>query len=287
MASPFIELESTSRVRQAYFDGCALHGDLGLSRERFQSRIATIIEKHLGPSPKQTAVLGFFDALHTEDLYLATACADMSETAWYRFDLIYRPHIYKLALFSRLNPDIAGDLTDTVMTALFLSDGSGNRRIATFDGKCPLADWLAMIVRNRVIDEGRCKSNNFEPIDSLSELADTSCVERMNATVRARCYDRIIRDTFTTAFAALTVKERRVLKKYYKEGLKLADIAEESGTSPSNLSHKVKAIRLKLRKEILSILTGKYGLCPAQVEECVDEVLENPSHSILDLIGDD
>src|SRR5262245_1515371 len=84
-------------IVQAYHDGQAKHGDLGLKKDVFKSHVLDIVEKHLGPCCSTAAALFFIKNLHLTDLYLSIACAQGSETAWTIFNAIYRKYIRDLA----------------------------------------------------------------------------------------------------------------------------------------------------------------------------------------------
>jgi hypothetical protein len=81
---------------QAYLDGYASHGDIDLELESFENQLWVVIVKHLGSNPRAAAILGFFDTLHTADLYLTIACSQSSDRAWARFLTAYQRYLDKV-----------------------------------------------------------------------------------------------------------------------------------------------------------------------------------------------
>src|SRR5215471_6474000 len=61
-------------IADAYAEGEARFGDLGLALSSYTARINAILRKHLGPSPSLERAVSFAKSLHGRDLYLATAC---------------------------------------------------------------------------------------------------------------------------------------------------------------------------------------------------------------------
>src|SRR5215471_9772519 len=72
--SPALE----SIINAAYCEGCTRFGDVGLNLQIYTARIHSIVRKHLGTSPSESATIDFVKSLHGGDLYLATACAQHS-----------------------------------------------------------------------------------------------------------------------------------------------------------------------------------------------------------------
>ena len=62
-------------VARAYYHGYATYGDLELPLATFQNALRRVIDKHVGPNGFSADRLSFLRTLHTDDLYLALACA--------------------------------------------------------------------------------------------------------------------------------------------------------------------------------------------------------------------
>ena len=77
-------------VARAYSHGYATFGDLELPLATFQNALRRVIDKHVGPNAFPPDRLSFLRTLHTDDLYLALACAQPTESAWRCFAAAYQ-----------------------------------------------------------------------------------------------------------------------------------------------------------------------------------------------------
>lgn len=268
---------------QAYSDGYTLHGDIDLDRETFENGVHVVIEKHLGPDAPDSARLSFLRTLHTNDLYLAAACAQASEQAWRRFVAVYQKHINDVARFVARS-DLAYELANNVLTDLFMPGRSGRSRIASFDGRESLGTWLRAVINHRAINQGLLKWNTFDSIDRAAEVADNSGIRRIEASIRGSRYESILPDAFERSIQSLTDRERLLLVLRYEDGLRIVEIAEVLRVHPSGVTRQLRQICLKLQKKIISVLALRHHLGPAAIRECVLDLLENPAYSLLEVL---
>ena len=146
---PLTQTPREALYDHAYSEGSKLYGDLGLSTAEFAARLASVIQKYLGPIPAETAVADFLLGLRTNDLYLSCACAVPSELAWRRFESDYRTYFFDIANQACESREAADDLARGVLADLFLPDRSGQSRIASFEGRCSLASWLRVVIERK------------------------------------------------------------------------------------------------------------------------------------------
>ncbi len=269
---------------QTYSTGHSCHGDLRLGLAEFRAHLLMVIEKHLGPHASDASAISFINNLHTNDLYLATACAQHSAVAWSRFMSVYQHYVNDLALYVSPTTDAARELAASVLVDMFLPDRSGHSRIASYDGRSSLATWLRVIVSHRAINERSRMCNSMEHIDSVPEIADASGVRNIEMALRADRYDSMIKDALKSACKDITDRERLILLFRYDEELQVTQIARLIGVHPSTVTRQLERIQEKLRDKVILILTSKYCLEQTAVEECLADITENPSHSILNLI---
>jgi len=271
----------SSLAAQAFSDAHAVHGELDLQPEEFESRLCLIIDKHLGADAPMAVRLSFFGMLRTTDLYLTIACAQPTEPAWKRFINAYQRYINDVARFVSPNSTVALELAENLLSDLFLPDGSGRSRIASFDGRQSLSTWLRVVISRRAINNGLLKWNSFQRSDRAIEVADKASLVRIEATLRSNRYQAILNQCLKLASESLTDRERLMLLMRYDEGLRLVEIAQALAIHPSGITRQFQHIHLKLQKKIVSVLAMKYHLGPEAIKECLIDVLENPAHSLL------
>jgi RNA polymerase sigma-70 factor (ECF subfamily) len=269
---------------QAYSDGYGVHGDLALEAEVFAEHLTAIAAKHLGPGVPRAVTLSFIDSLHTCDVYLAAACAQHSAAAWSRFMTLYQKYLKDIALSVSPNSDAAGELADSVLVELFLSDRSGHSRIASYHGRSSLATWLRVIVCHRAINERERKDNSLERIESIIAVAVMPGVRNLEAVFRSLRYEDMIEDSLRKSCNCLTDRERLLLLLRYDEELQVSQIARLLGVCPSTVTRQLERVQGKLRENVVSTLASTHNLQQDAIEECLVDLLDNPSHSILALI---
>lgn len=284
MISTEPEMMLTGLFAQAYSDGFAIHGDIGLPPAAFESRLQKVIEKHLGSNPSAAKTRAFLRSLHTSDLYLAAGCSQPGDRAWRSFVATYQKYISDSARSVSSTADAGRDLAADVLSNLFLHDRSENSRIASFDGQQSLATWLLAIISHRAANETLRKWNTFERIDRLYDLTDRASLRRVEADLRANRYRATIGDCFKLASESLTTHERLVLLLRFDDGLRNTEIARQLDVHPSGVTRQLQHTCLKLKKRMISLLANKHRLGPAAIKECLADVLENPEHSIIVLI---
>lgn len=287
-------------ITGAYSEGQARFGDLGLGLQTYANRIDSILHKHLGKSPAPDNALRFVKALHGRDLYLATACAQSSpgltlenpqepveraSVAWKTLETTYKGFIYDLVRFFYRSSFVAQDLADNILAELFLPDRSGHSRIASYDGRSSLGTWLRVVISNRSINAQRCsacgKSTDLQP-----DLPDIPAFANIELTLRAQRYREAMEDSLAIACRGLSPRERLMLLWRYQDGLQLGQIARLLGIHQSNVTRQLVRMQGKLRDDVIDTLASKHGLSRSAIEECLEDIVENPRHevSILELV---
>jgi RNA polymerase sigma factor (sigma-70 family) len=296
--SPYSELEPI--IVSGYSEGCARFGDLGLDLDVFTKRIHAIIEKHLGANPSPEVMINFAKGLHTRDLYLATACAQhclypsMDPTAsapsehagraWKVMESTYRGFIRDLARYFFRKGYISQDLSDNILADLFLPDRSGTSRIVSYDGRSSLSTWLRVVISNRAINAKR-GSATMQSVEILSDIPDEPALQSIDSELRTKRYHAPLRESLTLACSRLTLRERLILLWRYEDGLQLGQIARLLDIHQSNVTRQLDRLQGKLREHVVEILTTQHGLSLAAIEECLDDIVENPQTiAILEFI---
>ena len=270
--------------QQSYSAARNHYGDLGLSLEVFDRRIAAVVKKHLGPAPLEGTVVDFVRRLRLSDLYLATACALPNEIAWRRLERDYRAYIYENARQVSPNSGVADDLARNIIAAIFLPDGSGQSRIGSYDGRCSLATWLRSVIKNQAINDLDQRWNSVERLDSVPDILDQRSLQRLDDGQRAQRYGSMISDAFKSAVDTLTKSDRALLLLRYDQELHARDIAEIDRVHPSTITRRLQQICERLQRHVVSTLAKENRLGGEAIKECLADAFENPAHSILTMI---
>jgi RNA polymerase sigma factor (sigma-70 family) len=287
-------------IANGYSEGRARFGDLGLDLQTYAKRICGIVQKHLGDDPPREAVLGFVRGLHGRDLYLATACAQHSlkpgdnqeldalperaSQAWKILESSYKGFIRDLSRFFFRKGFVAHDLADNILADLFLPDRSGTSRIVSYDGRSSLSTWLRVVISNRAINAQR-SSASMQSVEILTDIPDEPALASIDSGLRTQRYQTPVEESLIVACESLTLRERLILLWRYEDGLLLGQIAQLLGIHQSNVTRQLERLQAKVRERVVEILSTRHGLSLAAIEECLNDISENPQTiAILELI---
>jgi RNA polymerase sigma-70 factor len=279
-----VELRLDESFESAYQNAYCYYKDLELGIDKFNERLAAVVEKYVGHDAPADEVTGFIEKLHTNDLYLTVACAQQSEAAWDYFYRKYHKYVLSLAFSFSSSSDAANELAANVMEDLFLRDRLGRTRIASYEGRSSLAAWLHVIVCHRAINDRELKYNHLEQIECMPEIADSASIRSIEAALRATQYETIIKDAIDLACKRLEHRERLMLLLRYDQGLQVSQIARLLGVSPSTISRHLVRSHENLLEYVKKALSFKYRLQQVEIDECLTDLKENPSYSILTFI---
>jgi RNA polymerase sigma-70 factor len=270
----------------AAFDrGAEFHGELGLSFAAFRARLVSIAYKNLRAGAEWWAVCEFTRKLHTDDLYLAIACAARNEAAWQRFSEVFRKPLRDLHQFLSQGLETASDLADQTLIDMFLPDRSGQSRIASYDGRSSVMTWLRVIVGNRAINERQRACNRVRRVEPEREIVDSSALEALDSGVRSERYYRFLHESLKQACHELTTQDRLILLWRYEKGLQLGQIARLIGVHQSTVTRQLERMLERLRGEVVEVLTSRYQMTQDAVDECLETVVEQDhSMSVLQLV---
>src|SRR5215470_7893068 len=247
-------------AERLYQHGRYYHGDLQIISREFKAHLWAIVEKYLGENATGSDGIRVISSLHGDDLYLAFACAQHSPQAWDRFMHSYRKYIYYLTAIVSPVKSLAYELTENILTDLFLPDRSGRSRIASYDGRSSLATWLRVIICHRSINEQARKFNNMTQLDEVCEKADEEAVRSIEMDLRFSRYQSLIRDSLEHACGELTDRERLLLLLRYEKGLHLGQIGSYFGLHQTTVTRQIGRVQAKIRQLFESTLIQKYKL---------------------------
>jgi RNA polymerase sigma-70 factor (ECF subfamily) len=240
------------------------------------------------------------DGLHTNDLYLALACAAGDAAALARFEAQYAPEIERALARLRLRGPAAEEIHQRLRHKLFVAaDGAGHDgaasgpkpragkagaepRIVSYSGRGPLRAWLRALVAHEALSEHRRRGREDHETDSvIGELAAGDDPEL--AEVRAR-YAAPFRDAFRDALASLPARDRNVLRLVYTEGLSVEQVAILYNVHRVSVSRWLGATRKSLLEETRARLRDRLRvddaelasltrLCLSQIDVSLDRLL--------------
>ncbi len=258
------------------------HSKICLPLEQFAEKALLIVEKHLsnlstGAVSQQVEQQArqLLDTLKWQDLFLTTACASGDSVAWESFRRQYQSAIHATALKVSANSGEAADLSDTLLTDLFLPQGAakGESKIAQYHGLGSLEGWIKVVIHRMAIDRIRLQRRNVSMEELEVELPSTSSHSRVEEPIEGRDIQRarqMVSRCLITALEQLSPQERLVLNLYYLEGVNLKGIGQCLKAHESTASRLIDRLKTRLQKAVSKQLQEKFKVKRNEVSHLID-----------------
>ncbi|MGB7209595.1 MAG: hypothetical protein WBD27_13110 [Pyrinomonadaceae bacterium] len=217
--------------------------NFGVSQDCFKTSLFKTIGKYLAAAsdeqPGSADVNQFLEQIQTEDLFLALACANGNERAWWEFDQQHRSYLERVARHLAKTEVDAQEVIDTVYVELYgtrVVDGERVSKFSTYSGRGSLRGWLRTVIWHSLVDLHRA-SHDEVSLDEMTEnvgegMAHASFAEaapggedEMIDHIARERYRKATVSAIETAFASLDDHEKLLLLFYHVENLKLREIA--------------------------------------------------------------
>jgi RNA polymerase sigma-70 factor len=226
--------------------------NFGISSEHLKESLCRTVRKYLqnnvSDKPAAEEVKEFLQQIQADDLFLALACAQGNERAWWEFDQQHRSYLERVARHLARTEIDAQEVVDSVYVELYgtrVVDGARVSKFATYSGRGSLRGWLRTVIWHSLVDLHRASHDEI----SLDEMTETvgeghahSNFAEMKLGGEGEMIDQLARDRYRkatltaieTAFANLDDHEKLLLLYYHVENLKLREIARmvENSASP-------------------------------------------------------
>jgi len=188
---------------------------LGIAPDDFARHVA---ERVGGESDPASAIA----RLH-EDLYLACGCARHDPVALASFDREVLSSVDPVLRRFDSSPSYADEIRHQTRIRLLVAEPGRPCRIAGYQGRGSLRSWVQVAAVRLAIES--CRGARPDEQDNESALLEAA---DLGADPELACVKHLYKDEFATAFreamAALTSRERNVLRMSHLDGLSIDEI---------------------------------------------------------------
>jgi len=268
-----------ARVETEWHVASQKYSQVTLPLQQFTEKVLLVAEKHVSSLATEDAqeqpLAQLLDNLRWSDLFLTTACAAGDSAAWETFRRQYRSVIQIAALKASASASEAAELSDTLLTDLFLphESGRGESKIAQYHGLGSLEGWIKVVVHRMAIDQIRLHRRDV-PIEDLDgELPSDSAHGRTDESIKERDTRRardMVSQCLTTALEQLNTQERLALNLYYLNGVNLKGIGQFLKVHESTASRLIERIKTQLHKSVNNQLQEKFRVRKAEVPHLIE-----------------
>ena len=240
-------------VSSELFERCRENApNFGVTIERFRASLEKTTRTYLIDADDEPAtesdVREFIELIQADDLFLALACADGNERAWWEFDHNNRSYLERVARHLAKTEADAEEVVDWVYGELYgtrVVDGERVSKFATYSGRGSMRGWLRTVIWHSLVDMHRA-SHDEVSLDEMTENVGEGAAHANFAAapsggedvmIEGITRDRYRKATVTSlsnAFASLEAHERLLLMYYHVDNLKLREISRlvENEASP-------------------------------------------------------
>lgn len=279
LLDPEVVAAIRARADREWRGACQTHSQLSLPLAQFAEKVLQVAEKYVSGLAKDEVSAGqavgqLLETLKWSDLFLTTACASGDSHAWESFRQQYRSVIHLAALKTSTNASQATELSDTLLTDLFLPNesGRGESKIAQYHGLGSLEGWVKVVVHRMAIDQIRLHQRDI-PVEELeTELPSNSSYGKADQNVEERDIQRareMVSECLTTALGQLGTQERLVLNLYYLKGVNLKGIGQFLKAHESTASRLLDRLKTQLHKSVNKQLQEKFKVRKTEVPHVI------------------
>ncbi len=241
-----------SVINEIYARCCDNAPNFGVKSDVFRASLDKTAAKYLYTSNPASLTedecRSFFNQIQAEDLFMAIACSNGNERAWWEFDQQHRGYLERVARHLAKTEIDAQDVIDTVYVELYgtrVVDGERVSKFSTYSGRGSLRGWLRTVIWHSLVDLHRA-SHDEVSLDEMTENVGEGMAHASFAAAppggETEMLDELTRDRYravtvkslSKAFSSLEDHEKLLLLYYHVENLKLREIARlvENEASP-------------------------------------------------------
>lgn len=228
-----------------------------LSRDKFEEAVRRKIAAGTAPGDLRAA-----------ELFLATACAEGIPQAVAQIEAEHLGKIERAVRRVLVSDALTSDALQTLRYRLFVADGDAPK-IASYAGRGSLEGWLRASALRVAIDLQRAEG--AAPTQANDEPASDALVTHNPELALIREHHRgDFEGALRDALAALSSRERNVLRLYTADGLTFEQIGQMYGVTRSTISRWMAAIRAQVLVRVRERFAAGEGGPPPELQSFFD-----------------
>ncbi len=243
--------------------------DFGLRADEFAVMLAEIAEAALPADVRETERYAFYESLHLQDLMLARACLRGEEKAWETLVALYRYKLFAMASGISRNEGVARELADSLFAALFGMRGRRSSKLASYQGRASLEQWLRAVLAREYVDRFRAE-RKFVPLEDTRPQVSTAPAKETQET------NALVAKALDAALRELTHEERFLLAGAYLDGRSRTELGRILGVHETTIGRRIeKTLKIVRRRTLRQLRSLGVGLAAAEkLLECDVQELE-------------
>jgi len=222
---------------------------------------------------------------HAADLYLACGCAAGRTDAIAAFDRELAPVVRSAAHGIDGSPDGADEVVQCTRERLLVAAPGAPPRIADYAGQGPLRAWVRIAAMRIALNLRRDGKRNLlvddEAFFDLAAGGDAAARGPTSARYQDAC-NAALRE----AFAALTARERNLLRMHHLHGLTVDELAPTLGVHRATVARWIARAREQILVETRRRLQTQLGIGDATADSILRELSGSIDVSVSRLLAE-
>jgi RNA polymerase sigma-70 factor (ECF subfamily) len=190
---------------------------------------------------------------HASDLYLAGACARGDATALRLLEQGYLLPVRGVVGRYNGSSDFVDEVLQQLREKLLLPP---EPRIARYGGKGPLGAWIRVAAGRMAIDLLRTAEPGGANAPRPEALADADLGPEVQ--ILREVYREAFQEALKGALAALSPKDRNLLRRHLVDHMTLEEIAGPYGVHPATVARRLHALREEIAESVRSSLAAQH-----------------------------
>jgi RNA polymerase sigma-70 factor (ECF subfamily) len=209
-------------------------------------------------------------ALHTDDLAWARSLAAGDRDALARYERELVPMIAAQLRRRGLTDDSIADVQQTLRTRLFVGEGDGPA-IARYEGRGALKSWVLVSALREAV-RVRQRTSREPPVDDEALIALADRADPGPPSVDKQRYQDAFKVAFRSALAALSARDRVLLRMHVLDGLTIDQIGALQGVHRATAARWIERAREEVSRGVRRELMKELGTGPFEADEILEWV---------------
>lgn len=220
------------------------------------------------------------EALHWADLFLAHHALRGNARALVALQgqlEKLRPILGRTGADGALMDEVLGELPSELVAPRH----GAPARLAAYAGRGPLGGWLRVVAMRTLLERKR-RSRARTDEGALEQLAAVEPGPEV-MLLRERCRDELVA-AVTASVAALSPRQRQLLRQHYLDGLSIDELASQHGIHRATAARRLVKLREELAQAVRSALVTKLGIGDSTLDSLVGLVVGGELELRLDRV---
>lgn len=221
---------------------------------------------------------------HADDIYLASACTVGDAPALAAFDAELVPVMRGAVRRLQNTDDFIDEVVQVIRERVLVAVPGGLPRIADYSGQGALRAWVRVVAMRIALNMLRDRRRDVLVGDD--HLFETIAAEHGHGGSAER-YREAATDALRAAFAALSPRDRNLLRMHHLHGLTVDELAPTLGVHRATVARWIAAAREALLAETRTGLVTRLDIGASTIDSILEGIASEVDVSVVRLLADD